>query len=125
MIDYKCEEAQILNNWGIEGEHYQLDEDGNRYLTEEQREERRSDSTFGERTGINVFTAYGPHYGDGVLDSTGQPFTVNTPESLIADYTEVGEMALKVSTETDESLVIPKKKKNFWKTMKNLFSCYW
>ncbi|WP_413376054.1 ABC transporter substrate-binding protein [Alkalihalobacillus sp. 1P02AB] len=83
------EEAQILNNWGIEGEHYQVDEEGNRYLTEEQREERRADSTFNERTGINVYKAYGPHYGNGVLDSAGQPFTINTPETLIEDYTEV------------------------------------
>ncbi|WP_026675151.1 ABC transporter substrate-binding protein [Alkalihalobacterium bogoriense] len=83
------EEAQILNNWGIEGEHYQVDENGNRYLTEEQRQQRNSDSAFDERTGINVFRAYGPHYGDGVLDSTGQPFTINTPETLISDYTEV------------------------------------
>ncbi|KGA98957.1 ABC transporter substrate-binding protein [Alkalihalobacillus alcalophilus ATCC 27647 = CGMCC 1.3604] len=83
------EEAQILNNWGIEGEHYQVDEEGNRYLTEEQREERRADSTFNERTGINVFKAYGPHYGNGVLDSSGQPFTINTPETLIEDYTAV------------------------------------
>lgn len=83
------EEAQILNNWGIEGEHYQYDEDGNRYLTEEQREERLSDSNFDERTGINVFRSYGPHYGDGVLDSSGQPFTINTPETVIEDYTTV------------------------------------
>ncbi|MFA9557698.1 ABC transporter substrate-binding protein [Evansella sp. AB-rgal1] len=83
------DEAQILNNWGIEGEHYQLDDDGNRYLTDDQREERRSDSSFDERTGINVFRAYGPHYGNGVLDPTGQPYTIHTPETLIEDYTEV------------------------------------
>lgn len=82
------EEAQILNNWGIEGEHYQYDEDDNRYLTEEQREERLSDTEFQKRTGINIFTAYGPHYGDGVLDSEGQPFTTNTPETIVDDYTE-------------------------------------
>ncbi|WP_416147396.1 ABC transporter substrate-binding protein [Salipaludibacillus sp. HK11] len=81
------EESQILNNWGIEGEHYQYDDEGNRYLTEEQREERNSDTTFDERTGINVFTAYGPNYGDGVLDSDGQPITINTPETVIDDYT--------------------------------------
>ncbi|MCR6097672.1 extracellular solute-binding protein [Salipaludibacillus agaradhaerens] len=82
------EEAQILNNWGIEGEHYEVAEDGNRYLTDDQREERLSDSSFNERTGIGVYLAYGPHYGDGVLDSTGQPFTINTQETLIEDYTE-------------------------------------
>ncbi|RKL67121.1 ABC transporter substrate-binding protein [Salipaludibacillus neizhouensis] len=82
------EEAQILNNWGIEGEHYQYDDEGNRHLTEEQREERLSDSKFNERTGINVFTAYGPNYGDGVLDSEGQPFTINTPETVVEDYTD-------------------------------------
>ncbi|GAF11453.1 polysaccharide ABC transporter substrate-binding protein [Bacillus sp. JCM 19046] len=83
------EEAQILNNWGIEGEHYQLDDDGKRYLTEEQREERRSDSTFDERTGINVYRAYAPHYGDSVLDSNGEPYTINTAETLIDDYTDI------------------------------------
>ncbi|MCK0470625.1 ABC transporter substrate-binding protein [Halalkalibacter sp. APA_J-10(15)] len=83
------EEAQILNNWGIEDVHYQVDEDGNRYLTPEQREERLSDSNFTKRTGIEMYKAYGPHYGDGVLDSTGQPFTINRPEELREDYTEI------------------------------------
>ncbi|MFA9456222.1 ABC transporter substrate-binding protein [Halalkalibacter sp. AB-rgal2] len=83
------EEAQILNNWGIEDVHYQLDEEGNRYLTSEQREERLSDSNFNKRTGIDMYKSYGPHYGDGVLDSTGQPFTINRRESLRDDYTEI------------------------------------
>ncbi|WP_088104037.1 ABC transporter substrate-binding protein [Halalkalibacter urbisdiaboli] len=82
------EEAQILNNWGIEGEHYTIDENGNRYISPEEREARLSDSEYNRRTGIDVFKAYGPHYGNGVLDSTGQPFTVNTPEQLTENYTE-------------------------------------
>ncbi|WP_100408227.1 ABC transporter substrate-binding protein [Bacillus solitudinis] len=81
------EEAQILNNWGIEGEHYTIDEDGNRFISPEEREARLSDNEFNRRTGIDVFTAFGPHFGNGVLDSTGQPFTVNTPEQLIENYT--------------------------------------
>ncbi|ADU29466.1 ABC transporter substrate-binding protein [Evansella cellulosilytica] len=83
------DEAQILNNWGVEGEHYQLDEDGNRYLTEEQREERRADSTFSERSGISVYREYGPNFGDGAIDPTGQTYTINTPDTVIEDYTDV------------------------------------
>ncbi|WP_231686840.1 ABC transporter substrate-binding protein [Bacillus sp. JCM 19034] len=53
------EEAQILNNWGIEDVHYQLNEEGVRYLSSEQRQERLSDSSFRKRTGIDMYKAYG------------------------------------------------------------------
>src|SRR5699024_11547132 len=37
VLDYLVsEETQIMTNRGTEGEHYEVDEDGNRYLTDEQ-----------------------------------------------------------------------------------------
>ncbi|MBO2942414.1 ABC transporter substrate-binding protein [Paenibacillus sp. F411] len=82
------EEAQILNNWGIEGEHYTV-ENGKRVISEEEMKKRFSDSEYYKKTGIGVYAYPFPEYGDGALDSTGQTFTVRSPEQIAENYTEV------------------------------------
>jgi len=91
FLDYLVsEETQIMTNWGIEGEHHEVDEDGKRYLTDEQWEYRNNDKDFAKETGIGYnFQRFMPRYGDGVEDSTGQMYTLSTREQNIANQTDV------------------------------------
>lgn len=82
------EEGQILRNWGIEGEHYVV-EDGARKIPAEVQERKNNDnSNFSKETGIGQYYIFGAHYGDGVKDSTGNYFTTNFPEQIQAAYSE-------------------------------------
>ncbi|GGG00894.1 ABC transporter substrate-binding protein [Paenibacillus abyssi] len=82
------EEAQILNNWGIEGVHYTI-HDGKRVISDEEMNKRTTDPEYGKKTGIGVYTYPFPQYGDGVLDSTGQTYTINSKEQIAKNYTDV------------------------------------
>ncbi|MFB3169546.1 ABC transporter substrate-binding protein [Neobacillus sp. 179-C4.2 HS] len=96
FLDYLVkEETQIMLNWGIEGEHYEI-VDGKRVIPEEVLERRNNDKNFLKETGIGFnFTRYAPRYGDGALDSTGQTFTTSTLEQQIANQTEIEKEVLK------------------------------
>ena len=53
FYDYLArDDMQVLFNWGIEGEHFQRDANGRRFLTAEQYDERNNDPLFGNNTGI-------------------------------------------------------------------------
>ncbi|RCW76885.1 ABC transporter substrate-binding protein [Saliterribacillus persicus] len=90
FLDYLAsEETQIMLNWGIEGEHYEI-VDGKRVIPEEEREKRNNDKDYLKKTGIGYnFLRYVPHWGDGVVDSTGQTITVNTREEAIKNQTDI------------------------------------
>jgi putative aldouronate transport system substrate-binding protein len=81
------EEGQILQNWGIEGEHYTM-EDGKRVISEEQMEERNNNANFSKQTGIGVLKGFSPVYGNGAEDSTGQTYTIASPEQIKDSYTD-------------------------------------
>ena len=87
FLDWLCsDEAQILNNWGIEGVNYTV-VDGKRTISKEEMEKRVNDPQFSKKTGIGVYGYPFPQYGDGVLDSSGQAYTVKTEQQIIDDYT--------------------------------------
>src|SRR5699024_4832171 len=90
FLDYLAsEETQIMLNWGIEGEHHEI-VDGKRVIPEEEWEKRQSDQDYLKKSGIGYnFARFAPRYGDGVLDSTGQPYTTNTREIAIANQTDI------------------------------------
>lgn len=96
FLDYLCtEEGQILINWGVEGVNYQVDENGNRYRTEEEIEYSKTDADYAKKTGVGYYVGNGwPRYADGVNDSTGQPITRNTRESLAAEYNSIEKEAV-------------------------------
>lgn len=81
------DEGQILQNWGIEGEHYTI-EDGKRVISEEEMTERDNNANYQKETGIGVMKGFAPAYGDGVEDSTGQTFTIASPEQIKESYTD-------------------------------------
>lgn len=88
FLDYLAsEEGQILMNWGIEGEHYNV-VDGKRVIPAEVQDRKINDNVnFSKETGIGLYLAVFPRFGDGVKDSTGNYFTTNYPEQITENYT--------------------------------------
>lgn len=88
FLDYLCsDEGQILYHWGIEGENYFLDDDGQPYRTDEEVAKARSDPDYSKNTGIDNYTGF-PIYGTGSYSEDGFPYTPTTKESVIANYNE-------------------------------------
>ncbi len=80
FLDWMCsEEAQILNNWGIEGMHYYYDNQGI----------RRSYPSINESDGVGKYTYPFPQGGSGYIDSTGNPLSKETKSSIIQNYSDV------------------------------------
>lgn len=96
FLDYLAsEEGQVLMNWGIEGEHYNV-VDGKRVIPEDVQERKTYDNAnFTKETGIGLYNAIFPRYGDGVKDSTDNYYTTNFPETIIENYTPSAKETLK------------------------------
>lgn len=95
FLDWMCtEEAQILRFWGIEGEHYTI-ENGIRVKTPERKKGEVEDPNYGKKTGVGVYTYPFPEHGPTSLDSTGQPITASSVEDIIKGYTDVEKEVLK------------------------------
>lgn len=95
FMDYLAsEEGQILMNWGIEGEHYDV-VDGTRVVKPEIQERKNNDNAnFSKEVGIGMYNAVFPRYGDGVKDSTGNYYTTNKPETIQENYPEAAKETL-------------------------------
>lgn len=88
------DEAQILNNWGIEGEHYNI-EDGKRVIPADVQDRKTNDNAaFTKESGIGLYNAVSVRYGDGVKDETDNYYTTNYPEQITANYSEPMKKAL-------------------------------
>ena len=88
FLDYLCsDEGAILYRWGIEGEHYFLDDNGMRYRTEEEIERSKTDPDYSKTTGIGNYVGF-PLYGDGVQDANGDYYTPISKQSVMAEYNE-------------------------------------
>ncbi|WP_425281313.1 ABC transporter substrate-binding protein [Paenibacillus cellulositrophicus] len=82
------DEGQVLINWGIEGKHYNV-VDGKRVIPQEVLDKKVNDNAnFTKTTGIGLYGNMSAHYGDGVKDATGNYYTTNFPEQIIASYTK-------------------------------------
>ncbi|SER51471.1 putative aldouronate transport system substrate-binding protein [Gracilibacillus ureilyticus] len=79
------EEAQILVNWGIEGENYDI-VDGKRVMQEDDRERMNNDKDYSKETGVGYYIYPFPQWGNGAVDSTGQPITPNSEEQIIENF---------------------------------------
>ncbi len=90
FFDWMCtEEAQILTHWGIEGEHYTI-ENGKRVLKPEIIAMRDSDPAWQQTTGIKKYMYPFPTYGNAVKDSTGQYFEAfDTLDAIIARQSDI------------------------------------
>ncbi|MDQ8736596.1 ABC transporter substrate-binding protein [Paenibacillus sp. LHD-38] len=83
------EQGQVLINWGVEGQHYNV-ENGKRVIPADVLEKKKNDPTgFQKESGIGFYGAIGAHYGDGVKDSTGNYYTTSFPEQIVETYNDV------------------------------------
>lgn len=96
FLDYLAsDEGQILMNWGIEGEHYDV-KDGKRVIPEDVQDRKVNDNAnFTKESGIGLYNSLFPRYGDGAMDSTGNYYTTNFPEQIKANYTPSAKETLK------------------------------
>ncbi len=86
-LDFLCsDEGQVLVNWGIEGVNYFLDDQGHRYRTEEEINEKNNNKDYSKTTGVGFHNYPFPSYGAGVVDSTGSTFTTDSKDTVIAEY---------------------------------------
>jgi putative aldouronate transport system substrate-binding protein len=81
------DEAQVLNNWGVEGVNYKI-ENGKRVISKEEMDNRNKDPQYGKKTGIGVYGYPFPQYGDGVVDPSGQTYTIKSEQQIIDGYTD-------------------------------------
>lgn len=90
FLDYLAsDEGQVLMNWGIEGTHYNV-VDGKRVIPEEVNNRKINDATnFQKESGIGNYNLLSAHYGDGVKDPTGNYYTTNFPEQIVAGFNDV------------------------------------
>ncbi|PAF28913.1 ABC transporter substrate-binding protein, partial [Paenibacillus sp. 7516] len=89
------DEGQVLRNWGIEGQHYNV-ENGKRVIPDEVQDRKVNDnSAFTKETGIGLYNIFSARYGDGVKDSTDNYYTTNFPEQIQAGYTPAEKETLK------------------------------
>ncbi|QEN04370.1 extracellular solute-binding protein [Thiospirochaeta perfilievii] len=90
FLDYLAsEEGQIVVNWGLEGIHYNYDENGKRVIPDDVMDMKVNDNNkFKMETGIGNYLL-SARYGDGNKDSTGNYFTTNNPEMILKDYSDL------------------------------------
>ncbi|UOQ85123.1 ABC transporter substrate-binding protein [Gracilibacillus salinarum] len=81
------EEAQILINWGVEGENYDM-VDGKRVMQEDDLERMQSDADYGKETGVGFYVHPFPRWGNGAVDSNGQSITPQNEQQIIDSFTD-------------------------------------
>lgn len=89
------DEAQILLNWGIEGTHYKVNDEGKREFLPEIQEQKNTDPDFAKKTGVGKYVYPFPQRGVGALDENGDSYSSETLENKIANYTEAEKETLK------------------------------
>ncbi|MFC4321561.1 ABC transporter substrate-binding protein [Litchfieldia salsa] len=88
------EEAQILVNWGIEGENYDI-VDGKRVVQEDDRQRKLTDPDYGKETGVGYYIYPFPQWGNGAVDSNGQSISPDTEQDIIANFNVAEKEVLK------------------------------
>ncbi|MCC3381431.1 ABC transporter substrate-binding protein [Paenibacillus farraposensis] len=88
------DEGQILRNWGIEGQHYNI-ENGKRVVPAAVQQRKNTDNaSFSRESGIGLYWIWGPHYGDGIKDPSGNYYTTNFPEMIAENYSQAEKESL-------------------------------
>ncbi|MBB6731242.1 ABC transporter substrate-binding protein [Cohnella zeiphila] len=104
------DEGQVLVNWGVEGKQYNI-VNGQRVIPADVQNAKVNDnSNFAKTTGVGLYTTFAPHYGDGVKDSTGNYYTTNFPDQIVASYSDAEKEALKGYNATTWKDLFPSEK---------------
>lgn len=84
---FATEEAQILVNWGVEGENYEI-VDGRRVQFDEDRQNARTNANYSLDTGIGQYIHPFPQWGNGAFDSNDQSIARSTREDILENYSD-------------------------------------
>jgi putative aldouronate transport system substrate-binding protein len=97
FFDFLCsEEGQVLVNWGIEGENYDII-DGKRVMQPDDWNAMQTDVDYSRKTGV-ASAGFGgssgwsypfPQYGNAYIDSTGNYITPLSPDVIKDTYTPI------------------------------------
>jgi putative aldouronate transport system substrate-binding protein len=109
FLDYLAsDEGQVLINWGIEGKHYKV-ENGKRVIPKEVQDRKTNDANnFAKESGIGFYGLMSAHYGDGVKDPSGNYYTTNFPEQVVASFSDADKETLKAYGATTWKDLFPK-----------------
>jgi putative aldouronate transport system substrate-binding protein len=109
FLDYLAsDEGQVLINWGIEGKQYKV-ENGKRVIPKEIQDRKTNDANnFAKETGIGFYGLMSAHYGDGVKDPSGNYYTTNFPEQVVASFSDADKETLKAYGATTWKDLFPK-----------------
>ncbi|MFC5701372.1 ABC transporter substrate-binding protein [Cohnella faecalis] len=109
FLDYLAsDEGQVLVNWGIEGKQYNV-ENGKRVIPKEVNDRKINDGiNFQKETGIGSYVTMMARYGDSVKDPTGNYYTTNFPEQIVAGFNDVEKEVLKAYNATTWKDLFPK-----------------
>jgi len=89
FLDWLCsEEAQILINWGIEGDNYNII-DGKRIVPEEEQRRGDTDPDYSKKTGVGRWIHPFPQRGNMYIDSTGNFITRDSPDRIRTNYIDI------------------------------------
>jgi len=89
FLDWWCsEEAQILVNWGLEGDNYTV-VNGQRVVNESDRLAQLSDPGYGRRTGVGIYQYPFPMWGRGGKASNGQWIYRDSSEFIRQNYLDI------------------------------------
>jgi len=88
------DEGQVLTHWGIEGVNYKI-ENGKRVIPAEEQAKKNSDPDYVIKTGVGAYSYPLPERGDGTKDKTGNNYTVNSIDSITANYNDAEKETLK------------------------------
>ena len=88
------DEAQVLLNWGIEGTHYTINEDGKREVLPEIQEQKNTDPDFSKKSGVGLYIYPFPQRGVGALDANGDSYSTTTLEGVKANYNKADKETL-------------------------------
>jgi putative aldouronate transport system substrate-binding protein len=109
FLDWMCsDEAQILRNWGIEGENYQI-ESGRRVLPDEELEKRKS-KNYKRDTGVEAYTYPFPRWGYGKKDDHGESYYPVNSENITKSYSEIEKEVLTAYGATTWKELYPQEK---------------
>lgn len=96
FLDWMCtQKAQILVNWGIEGVNYSYDKHGKRYRSKQEINDSETNPNYAEQTGVGSHAYPFPGYGNLAVDSTKNPYSLNTKEAVISQYNSAQKEAIK------------------------------
>lgn len=100
---FNSEEGQILANWGIEGQNYDI-VNGKRVFKQSEKDQILTNPDYSRTSGVGLLLGGFPSRPDGTKDSTGQYFTINSKEDVTKNYSVVEKKVLsayKVETFAD------------------------